>query len=106
MSWICSAGFSSQTVSLLGFCVHEGSHFIVYELMEKGSLETQLHGSLSPMIGLVAYGCSSLLGSSYWKLLMVVFRAFTWSSPELAHPDEDCARHGEVLMMLLSMHFP
>ncbi|KAK3134214.1 hypothetical protein QOZ80_6AG0546410 [Eleusine coracana subsp. coracana] len=31
-------------VSLLGFCVHEGNHFIVYELMEKGSLETQLHG--------------------------------------------------------------
>ncbi|KAJ1260120.1 hypothetical protein BS78_10G207700 [Paspalum vaginatum] len=31
-------------VSLLGFCVHEGNHYIVYELMEKGSLETQLHG--------------------------------------------------------------
>ncbi|EEC78975.1 hypothetical protein OsI_19455 [Oryza sativa Indica Group] len=32
-------------VSLLGFCIHEGNHYIVYELMEKGSLETQLHGS-------------------------------------------------------------
>ncbi|KAL6874107.1 hypothetical protein ACP4OV_014189 [Aristida adscensionis] len=31
-------------VSLLGFCVHEGNHYIVYELMEKGSLEEQLHG--------------------------------------------------------------
>uniref|UniRef100_A0A453T5M3 Protein kinase domain-containing protein n=1 Tax=Aegilops tauschii subsp. strangulata TaxID=200361 RepID=A0A453T5M3_AEGTS len=31
-------------VSLLGFCVHGGNHYIVYELMEKGSLETQLHG--------------------------------------------------------------
>ncbi|CAD6338880.1 unnamed protein product [Miscanthus lutarioriparius] len=31
-------------VSLLGFCVHEGNHYIVYELMEKGSLDTQLHG--------------------------------------------------------------
>ncbi|KAL6603066.1 hypothetical protein ACP70R_043427 [Stipagrostis hirtigluma subsp. patula] len=31
-------------VSLLGFCVHEGNHYIVYELMEKGSLEAQLHG--------------------------------------------------------------
>lgn len=58
------------------------------------------------MIGLVAYGCSSFLRSSYWKLLMVVFRAVTWSRPELAHPDEDSARHGEVLIMLLSMHFP
>jgi serine/threonine protein kinase len=34
-------------VSLLGFCVHEGNHYIVYELMEKGSLETQLHGTVS-----------------------------------------------------------
>uniref|UniRef100_A0A804R707 Protein kinase domain-containing protein n=1 Tax=Zea mays TaxID=4577 RepID=A0A804R707_MAIZE len=32
-------------VSLLGFCVHEGNHYIVYELMEKGSLDTQLHGA-------------------------------------------------------------
>uniref|UniRef100_A0A0D9WF37 Protein kinase domain-containing protein n=1 Tax=Leersia perrieri TaxID=77586 RepID=A0A0D9WF37_9ORYZ len=31
-------------VSLLGFCIHEKNHYIVYELMEKGSLETQLHG--------------------------------------------------------------
>ncbi|KAG8069352.1 hypothetical protein GUJ93_ZPchr0005g15692 [Zizania palustris] len=31
-------------VSLLGFCVHEMNHCIVYELMEKGSLESQLHG--------------------------------------------------------------
>ncbi|KAG8075137.1 hypothetical protein GUJ93_ZPchr0006g41935 [Zizania palustris] len=31
-------------VSLLGFCVHERNRYIVYELMEKGSLETQLHG--------------------------------------------------------------
>ncbi|KAL5225563.1 hypothetical protein ABZP36_012202 [Zizania latifolia] len=31
-------------VSLLGFCVHEMNHYIVYELMEKGSLESQLHG--------------------------------------------------------------
>ncbi|KAG8062884.1 hypothetical protein GUJ93_ZPchr0003g18179 [Zizania palustris] len=31
-------------VSLLGFYVHEMNHYIVYELMEKGSLESQLHG--------------------------------------------------------------
>ncbi|KAL6888409.1 hypothetical protein ACP4OV_009435 [Aristida adscensionis] len=31
-------------VSLLGFCIHEENRFIVYELMENGSLETQLHG--------------------------------------------------------------
>jgi len=34
-------------VSLLGFCVHEGNHYIVYELMEKGYLEAQLHGTFS-----------------------------------------------------------
>ncbi|KAL5207599.1 hypothetical protein ABZP36_032034 [Zizania latifolia] len=31
-------------VPLLGFCIHEKNRFIVYELMENGSLETQLHG--------------------------------------------------------------
>jgi len=36
---------------------------------------------------------------------VVVFRAFTWVSPELAHPDEDRARHGKVLI-ILSLHFP
>ncbi|KAF8783870.1 hypothetical protein HU200_000315 [Digitaria exilis] len=32
-------------VSLVGFCIHEGNRFIVYELMENGSLDSQLHGS-------------------------------------------------------------
>ncbi|CAL9079279.1 unnamed protein product [Musa textilis] len=31
-------------VSLLGYCVHEGAQFLVYELMQNGSLEAQLHG--------------------------------------------------------------
>ncbi|XP_062223886.1 probable receptor-like protein kinase At1g80640 [Phragmites australis] len=31
-------------VSLVGFCIHEENRFIVYELMDNGSLETQLHG--------------------------------------------------------------
>ncbi|KAF3329585.1 putative receptor-like protein kinase [Carex littledalei] len=31
-------------ISLLGYCLHEDRRLIVYELMEKGSLETQLHG--------------------------------------------------------------
>ncbi|CAL9203501.1 probable receptor-like protein kinase At1g80640 isoform X2 [Musa acuminata AAA Group] len=31
-------------VSLLGYCVHEDARFLVYELMQKGSLEAQLHG--------------------------------------------------------------
>ncbi|KAF6143697.1 hypothetical protein GIB67_021707 [Kingdonia uniflora] len=35
----------SNVISLLGYCIHRESRFIVYELMQNGSLETQLHGS-------------------------------------------------------------
>ncbi|KAK9280085.1 hypothetical protein L1049_013770 [Liquidambar formosana] len=31
-------------ISLLGYCIHEETRFLVYELMHNGSLETQLHG--------------------------------------------------------------
>lgn len=31
-------------ISLLGYCIHSDSRFIVYELMQNGSLENQLHG--------------------------------------------------------------
>jgi len=31
-------------VSLLGYCIHEQSRFLVYEIMQNGSLECQLHG--------------------------------------------------------------
>lgn len=31
-------------VSLLGYCIHGNTRFIVYQLMQNGSLETQLHG--------------------------------------------------------------
>lgn len=31
-------------ISLLGYCVHRGTRFLVYELMQGGSLEKQLHG--------------------------------------------------------------
>ncbi|KAH9296796.1 hypothetical protein KI387_028478 [Taxus chinensis] len=33
-------------VSLLGFCTHEKTRLLVYELMQNGSLEDQLHGPL------------------------------------------------------------
>lgn len=32
-------------ISLLGYSSHEQSKFLVYELMQNGSLETQLHGN-------------------------------------------------------------
>ena len=31
-------------ISLLGYSIHGDTRLIVYELMENGSLETQLHG--------------------------------------------------------------
>ncbi|GMY06080.1 probable receptor-like protein kinase At1g80640 isoform X1 [Fagus crenata] len=31
-------------IKLLGYCIYGESRFLVYEMMEKGSLETQLHG--------------------------------------------------------------
>ncbi|XP_024985867.1 probable receptor-like protein kinase At1g80640 [Cynara cardunculus var. scolymus] len=31
-------------ISLLGYCVHDETKLLVYELMQNGSLETQLHG--------------------------------------------------------------
>ncbi|MCH90557.1 receptor-like kinase [Trifolium medium] len=31
-------------IKLLGYCIHGESRFLVYEFMESGSLETQLHG--------------------------------------------------------------
>lgn len=32
-------------ISLMGYCIHGEARFIVYELMQNGSLETQLYGS-------------------------------------------------------------
>lgn len=31
-------------ISLLGYCIHAETRFLVYEMMQNGSLEKQLHG--------------------------------------------------------------
>ena len=31
-------------IKLLGYCIHGESRFLVYEMMENGSLDSQLHG--------------------------------------------------------------
>ncbi|XP_044485194.1 probable receptor-like protein kinase At1g80640 [Mangifera indica] len=31
-------------ISLLGYCIHNETRFLIYEMMQNGSLETQLHG--------------------------------------------------------------
>jgi len=33
-------------ISLLGYCIHGETRFLVYEMMQNGSLESQLHGKL------------------------------------------------------------
>lgn len=33
-----------KVISLLGFCIHNETKFLVYEMMHNGSLESQLHG--------------------------------------------------------------
>ena len=34
-------------INLFGICTHEITNFLVYEMMENGSLESQLHGNTS-----------------------------------------------------------
>lgn len=34
-------------INLLGCCIHGDTRFLVYEIMENGCLETQLHGNIS-----------------------------------------------------------
>ncbi|CAL0324176.1 unnamed protein product [Lupinus luteus] len=43
VSWL-SKIWHQNIIKLLGYCIHGESRFLVYELMENGSLETQLHG--------------------------------------------------------------
>lgn len=35
-----------NVISVLGYCIHEDTRLLVYELMQNGSLETQLHGKV------------------------------------------------------------
>jgi serine/threonine protein kinase len=34
-----------NVISVLGYCSHEDTRLVIYELMKNGSLETQLHGA-------------------------------------------------------------
>ncbi|XP_061339259.1 probable receptor-like protein kinase At1g80640 [Gastrolobium bilobum] len=43
VSWLSKIRHQN-IIKLLGYCIHGESRFLVYELMENGSLETQLHG--------------------------------------------------------------
>ncbi|CAJ1955007.1 unnamed protein product [Sphenostylis stenocarpa] len=43
VSWLSKIRHQN-IIKLMGYCIHGESRFLVYELMENGSLETQLHG--------------------------------------------------------------
>ncbi|KAL1809746.1 hypothetical protein ACET3Z_026736 [Daucus carota] len=43
ISWL-SVIKHQKVISLLGFCIHNETRFLVYEMMHNGSLESQLHG--------------------------------------------------------------
>ncbi|CAL0321981.1 unnamed protein product [Lupinus luteus] len=81
VSWL-SKMRHQNIIKLLGYCIHGESRFLVYELMENGSLETQLHG---PNHG------SSLTWFLRLRIAIDVARALEYlhehSNPPLVHRD-------------------
>ncbi|CAK8535622.1 unnamed protein product [Lathyrus sativus] len=69
-------------IKLLGYCIHGESRFLVYEFMESGSLETQIHG---PTRG------SSLTWYIRLRIAIDVARALEYlhenSNPPVVHRD-------------------
>ncbi|XP_021661651.1 probable receptor-like protein kinase At1g80640 isoform X2 [Hevea brasiliensis] len=43
MNWLTKIQHQN-IISLLGYCIHDEAKFLVYEIMQNGSLESQLHG--------------------------------------------------------------
>ncbi|KAI9089555.1 hypothetical protein K1719_029160 [Acacia pycnantha] len=81
-------------IKLLGYCIHGESRFLVYEMMENGSLESQLHG---PSHG------SSLNWELRLKIAVDVARALEYlhehSNPPVVHRDLKSSN------VLLDSHF-
>ncbi|KAE9600546.1 hypothetical protein Lal_00046257 [Lupinus albus] len=81
VSWL-SKMRHQNIIKLLGYCIHGESRFLVYELMENGSLETQLHG---PNRG------SSLTWFLRLRIAVDVARALEYlhehSNPPVVHRD-------------------
>ncbi|WVZ00878.1 hypothetical protein V8G54_026947 [Vigna mungo] len=81
VSWL-SKMRHQNIIKLMGYCVHGQSRFLVYELMENGSLETQLHG---PNRG------SSLTWYLRLRIAVDVARALEYlhehSNPPVVHRD-------------------
>ncbi|ESW22786.1 hypothetical protein PHAVU_005G181000 [Phaseolus vulgaris] len=81
VSWL-SKMRHQNIIKLMGYCIHDQSRFLVYELMENGSLETQLHG---PNRG------SSLTWYLRLRIAVDVARALEYlhehSNPPVVHRD-------------------
>ncbi|XP_047175963.1 probable receptor-like protein kinase At1g80640 [Vigna umbellata] len=81
VSWL-SKMRHQNIIKLMGYCVHGQSRFLVYELVENGSLETQLHG---PNRG------SSLTWYLRLRIAVDVARALEYlhehSNPPVVHRD-------------------
>ncbi|XP_020204394.1 probable receptor-like protein kinase At1g80640 [Cajanus cajan] len=81
VSWLSKIRHQN-IIKLMGYCIHGESRFLVYELMENGSLETQLHG---PNRG------SSLTWHLRLKIAVDVARALEYlhehSNPPVVHRD-------------------
>ncbi|KAJ1396754.1 Serine-threonine/tyrosine-protein kinase, catalytic domain [Sesbania bispinosa] len=81
VSWLSKIRHQN-IIKLLGYCIHGESRFLVYELMDNGSLETQLHG---PNRG------SSLTWHLRLRIAIDVARALEYlhehSNPPVVHRD-------------------
>ncbi|KAL1298029.1 probable receptor-like protein kinase At1g80640 isoform X1 [Arachis hypogaea] len=81
VSWLSKIRHQN-IIKLMGYCIHGESRFLVYELMENGSLETQLHG---PNRG------SSLTWYLRLRIAVDVARALEYlhehSNPPVVHRD-------------------
>ncbi|KAJ1376975.1 Serine-threonine/tyrosine-protein kinase, catalytic domain [Sesbania bispinosa] len=81
VSWLSKIRHQN-IIKLLGYCIHGESRFLVYELMDNGSLETQLHG---PNRG------SSLTWHLRLRIAVDVARALEYlhehSNPPVVHRD-------------------
>ncbi|KAL2332509.1 hypothetical protein Fmac_020090 [Flemingia macrophylla] len=81
VSWLSKIRHQN-IIKLMGYCIHGESRFLVYELMENGSLETQLHGPNQE---------SSLTWHLRLKISVDVARALEYlhehSNPPVVHRD-------------------
>ncbi|OWM86755.1 hypothetical protein CDL15_Pgr015791 [Punica granatum] len=86
-------------ISLLGYSTNGQASFIVYELMQNGSLETQLHGE-AQNLALVSFPLIEWKNGYGMKekrvCLMLHFRTFSGIRINMAYADEDSSRYGKL----------